>query len=143
MESAPYIRAAFDQIRDQGLMRFPDLVLCTRDGRTLHTEVIANSYQERNGQAIQLNVRDLTERKKFETNLQHTQKLESLGLLAGGIAHDFNNLLTGVLGERESAYSDTPEDQPTRKFMRSIMDAAERAAFLTQQMLGTPAAERL
>ncbi len=135
MESAPYIRAAFDQIRDQGLMRFPDLVLCARDGRTLHTEVVANSYPERNGQAIQLNIRDLTERKKFESNLQHTQKLESLGLLAGGIAHDFNNLLTGILGNASLVYTDTPEDQPTRKFIRSIMDAAERAAFLTQQML--------
>jgi PAS domain S-box-containing protein len=132
---APFLKAAFQQIREQGVMRFPDMILCTRDGRTLHTEVVANCYSEKDGQAIQLNIRDLTERKKFESDLQHTQKLESLGLLAGGIAHDFNNLLTGILGNASLAYSDTPEDHPTRKFMRSIMDAAERAAFLTQQML--------
>ena len=135
LADAPFIKAAVGQIKEQGVMRFPDLVLRSRDGRTLHTEVVANSYSEKSGQAIQLNIRDLTERKKFERDLQHTQKLESLGLLAGGIAHDFNNLLTGILGNASLAYTDTPEDQPTRKFMRSIMDAAERAAFLTQQML--------
>src|SRR5690606_24617996 len=37
-------------------------------------------------------------RDRLEAQIQHTQKLESLGILAGGIAHDFKNLLVGVIG---------------------------------------------
>jgi PAS domain S-box-containing protein len=58
------------------------------------------------------------ERRVFAEQLQHTQKLESLGVLAGGIAHDFNNLLTSILGhaslvlEELPASSGRPETSP-------------------------------
>ena len=73
--------------------------------------------------------------KKFERELQETQKLESLGLLAGGIAHDFNNLLTGILGNASLAFTEVPADDPVRMRLRQIVQAGERAAFLTRQML--------
>jgi PAS domain S-box-containing protein len=47
--------------------------------------------------------RDIRERKRFEQQMQQTQKLESLGVMAGGIAHDFNNLLVGILGNSSLA----------------------------------------
>jgi nitrogen-specific signal transduction histidine kinase/CheY-like chemotaxis protein len=80
-------------------------------------------------------MRDVSERRKFELELQESQKLESLGLLAGGIAHDFNNILTGILGNASFALADTAPDAPMRFRLRQIVDAAERAAFLTRQML--------
>ena len=97
--------------------------------------MIANVYLEGDRLAIQFNIRDVGERKKFERELQETQKLESLGLLAGGIAHDFNNLLTGILGFASLAYSQVPVDDPVRPHLRAIVQAGERAAFLTRQML--------
>ena len=51
-------------------------------------------------------------RRILDQQLQETQKLESLGVLAGGIAHDFNNLLTGVLGNISLAAP--PARQPGR-----------------------------
>ncbi len=87
-------------------------------------------------------VRDITgtkqmeeERQRLEEQLQHAQKLESLGVLAGGIAHDFNNLLTGVLGNAEIALMDLPPEVPARTQLQAISTAAQRAAELTKQML--------
>jgi two-component system cell cycle sensor histidine kinase/response regulator CckA len=87
-------------------------------------------------------VRDSTERvrtevarRQWEAQLQHTQRLESLGVLAGGIAHDFNNLLMGVLGSAELALVHLPEDAPGRVEVEQIVTAAQRAADLTGQML--------
>jgi PAS domain S-box-containing protein len=135
MQNKPKVRAAVDRIRDQGHLRMDDLPLRTRDGRDLQTEVIANVYSEGGRRAIQFNLRDVSERKKFERELQESQKLESLGLLAGGIAHDFNNLLTGILGNASLAYSEVPANQQVRTHLREIMQAGERAAFLTRQIL--------
>ena len=79
--------------------------------------------------------RDVTERKQFESQLQHTQKLEGLGVLAGGIAHDFNNLLVGILGHASMVLLDLPENSPLRKEILSIERAAQRAADLCLQLL--------
>jgi PAS domain S-box-containing protein len=129
------MRALMERVRDQGVLRLDDLPLRTKDGRELQTEVIANTYTEGERRAIQFNIRDVSERKKFERELQQTKRLEGLGLLAGGIAHDFNNLLTGILGNASLAYSETAADQGVRMRLREIVQAAESAAFLTRQML--------
>ncbi|OGB91233.1 MAG: hypothetical protein A2Z31_07305 [candidate division NC10 bacterium RBG_16_65_8] len=80
-------------------------------------------------------VRTEVARRQWEAQLQHTQRLESLGVLAGGIAHDFNNLLTGVLGSAELALLRLPPDAPARPEVEQIVTAAHRAADLTGQML--------
>jgi PAS domain S-box-containing protein len=78
---------------------------------------------------------DLTERKKIESQLRHTQKLESLGVLAGGVAHDFNNLLVGILGNASLALDSMPSSSPDRPLLDEVVRASERAADLTKQLL--------
>ncbi len=87
-------------------------------------------------------VEDVTEwhenqraRRDLEQQVQHAQKLESLGVLAGGIAHDFNNLLVGILGNANLALLELPADLPVRALVRQIQAAAERSADLTRQLL--------
>ncbi|HWQ56368.1 MAG TPA: PAS domain S-box protein [Bryobacteraceae bacterium] len=80
--------------------------------------------------ALQL---DVTERKRVEEQLRHAQKLESIGVLAGGVAHDFNNLLTSVLGNASLARLEAPPSIVEQ--IESIIDAAEKAAALTRQLL--------
>ncbi len=75
------------------------------------------------------------ERRKLDHQLQHAQKLESLGIMAGGIAHDFNNLLVAILGNAGLALIELPPESPARQTVQAIETAAQRAAELTRQML--------
>ncbi len=75
------------------------------------------------------------DRRRLEVQMQHAQKLESLGVLAGGIAHDFNNLLVGVLGNVSVALADVPPGSDTHELLTDIELAARRAAELTTQLL--------
>ena len=87
-------------------------------------------------------IRDTTKRKKAEeehrllqSQVQHTQKLESLGVLAGGIAHDFNNILMTILGNADLALMSLSGTSPARESVKEIEKAARRAAELSRQML--------
>ena len=75
------------------------------------------------------------ERKAFEAQMRHAQKLESLGVLAGGIAHDFNNLLMAILGNAELALMDVSASSPAVPSLEEIRDVACAAAELCKQML--------
>jgi PAS domain S-box-containing protein len=89
-------------------------------------------------------VRDLTERivserrqHDLERELQRSQSLQSLAVMAGGVAHDFNNLLCGVVGNAEVAQRRLPEDAPTvlAHCLSEIVTYADEAAQLSRQML--------
>ncbi len=75
------------------------------------------------------------ERQKLEAQMQQTQKLESLGVLAGGIAHDFNNLLMGILGNTSMVRQDLAPGSEARTRLRDVESAGQRAAELCKQML--------
>ncbi len=79
--------------------------------------------------------RDRQEREQLQSQLQRSQRLESLGVLAGGIAHDFNNILAGILGYGELALRASPEDSEIHWSMRQVIAGVARARDLVQQIL--------
>jgi two-component system, cell cycle sensor histidine kinase and response regulator CckA len=80
-------------------------------------------------------VRAERERRAMESQVQHVQKLESLGILAGGIAHDFNNLLMVVLGNLDLVLTDRSLPAALREELQNIGKAARQGAELTRQLL--------
>lgn len=87
-------------------------------------------------------VRDISDRKNaekqnkaLESELQHAQKMESIGRLAGGVAHDFNNLLTVIKGNLDLTDMLNTADKSLRSSIETIRAAADRAAGLTRQLL--------
>ena len=81
-------------------------------------------------------LRNVTERKKLEAQLQQAQKLEAIGTLAGGIAHDFNNLLMGIQGNVSLVIMDLPPSSPWHERLRGIESQVQSGARLTSQLLG-------
>jgi len=80
--------------------------------------------------------RDISERKKTESERLTKSKLESLGTLAGGIAHDLNNILTVISGNIGLAQIEAPSDSGTLLgFLSKAGQAAQHAAHLSGQLL--------
>jgi len=81
-------------------------------------------------------IRDITDRKKLEFQLQQSQKMEAVGTLAGGIAHDFNNILTAILGYTElSMLALPPKADQAKSDLQEVLKACERARQLVKQIL--------
>ncbi|MDU0457794.1 MAG: response regulator [Geobacteraceae bacterium] len=117
-------------------------VHCTRTGEPL-SMFISLKMLELGGRRMILAIhRDISavksaeeERDRLERQLLHTQKLESLGVLAGGIAHDFNNILTSIIGNADLALIRINRESPAVENLRRIEQAASQAADLARQML--------
>lgn len=80
-------------------------------------------------------VRDLTQRKEQELQLQQAQRLEAVGQLTGGIAHDFNNGLTVLLGNLQIVEGMLESHPEALKRVRSALNAGRRAAETTRRLL--------
>ena len=79
---------------------------------------------------------DTTERIKTEESLRRAQKMDALGQLTGGIAHDFNNLLGIILGYLDLLELRNIFNEDSKKIIKNIRNGSERAAKLTNQLLG-------
>ncbi|HEX5474489.1 MAG TPA: PAS domain S-box protein [Vicinamibacterales bacterium] len=113
-----------------------ETTLRRRDGSDVPVE-IAISYWGIQGLPTSCAiVRDLTERRRLEAELQQAQKMEIVGRLTGGIAHDFNNLLTAIIGYSDLALQQVPADSRLAGDIAEIRNAGERAGRLTHQLLG-------
>lgn len=78
---------------------------------------------------------DLSEQKKLERQLLHSQKMDAIGQLAGGVAHDFNNILSAIIGSAHLASMKIQEDNTARQDISQILESAQRATALTQSLL--------
>lgn len=77
------------------------------------------------------------EKEELAAQLMHSQRMESLGMLAGGIAHDFNNCIHAIMGHADVAemlYTHDPEK--VANHLQKISSIAEKAGKLTSQLLG-------
>ena len=89
----------------------------------------------RQGLLMQGVMYDITERKRLEDQLRHSQKMEAVGQLAGGVAHDFNNLLMLIQAHNEHLRERLAANDPAHKDALEIENAVTRAASLTGQLL--------
>jgi signal transduction histidine kinase len=142
-----YLQTRQDTLGAQ-LARHTGVALLTVMGLLLLVLVSAAAakLQDRAEELTEANTRlteEMTARAEVEEALRQSQKMEALGQLTGGIAHDFNNLLQVILGALELIRRKPGETARVQGWAQNGMQAAERGAALTRQLLAFSRTQRL
>ena len=103
--------------------------------RTVATSVSLRRDTEGEPMGFRGIVRDISERKRFEAQLQQVTKMEAIATLAGGVAHEFNNTLMGIMGNIELLKINFSDDGGIDKQLESMEGAGHRMSRLTAQLL--------
>ena len=109
-------------------------ILSPKDNRSYHVSYSPIIHTDKSVSMLII-LRDITEFKKVQSNLQQSRKMESIGTLAGGIAHDFNNILSPIFGYIELTMRKLPEGSREHNYLESALSAAHRARDLVSQIL--------
>jgi PAS domain S-box-containing protein len=110
----------------------------TKDEKIIPVVISGAALYDRSGQPVGriINLRDISEQKRLQAQLQHAQKMESIGTLAGGIAHDFNNLMMAIQGYVSLMLLDLDPSHPHYEALISIEHKIQSGSKLTAQLLG-------
>jgi two-component system, cell cycle sensor histidine kinase and response regulator CckA len=110
----------------------------TKDGRLIQVSISGSRYDDHEGRPAGMLsiVRDISEKKKLQAQLQHAERMEAIGTLAGGIAHDFNNLMMGIQGNVSLMLSELDPGHPHFEKLKSIEKMIFSGSKLTKHLLG-------
>jgi PAS domain S-box-containing protein len=120
-----------------GLARNFETEVRCKDGSVQWVSLNARAVRDEAGNVLyhEGTMESITERKKLETQLLHAERMQSVGNLAGGVAHDFNNILTTIMGYCSLILMKAAPDNQLSAYVNQIMEAADRASALTQNLL--------
>ncbi|MDO9289026.1 MAG: ATP-binding protein [Thermodesulfovibrionales bacterium] len=79
--------------------------------------------------------RDITERKKMEEQMFHTEKLASVGTLSAGVAHEINNPLAIILGFTDLLLEKTPQNSESYETLKTIEKQGLNAKRVVENLL--------
>jgi signal transduction histidine kinase len=74
-------------------------------------------------------------REELQKQLQHRQRLETVGTLASGIAHEINNVLVPIILYTDTALQDLPPSGAPRANLERVLAAARRAKDIVKKIL--------
>ena len=119
-----------------------DITIIKKSGERFIGSLHSSPVRLEGHPAYLVSLEDATERMQqheehynLKAQLEHAQRLESLGVLAGGIAHDFNNLLAAISGNAELALEKTEANSAMHGYIENIVGTCDHAAELCKQML--------
>jgi PAS domain S-box-containing protein len=135
------IPAIMERLADEGRAVF-ETAHVPQSGDAIPVEVNCHRFELDGAPMLLSIVRDIRKRKKaekektrLEQELRQAQKMEAIGRLAGGVAHDFNNVLSIIIGYCGLMQRSIKKADPLQEDLDQVLEAAERAASLTRQLL--------
>ena len=80
-------------------------------------------------------IEDVTERVLLEEQLQQSDKLSSIGILAAGVAHEVNTPLTGISSYTQMLLGMIPETDPKHALLQKMQRQTDRASNIVGNLL--------
>lgn len=137
-ESVEYARKKISPLTfKNGIVHEEELRVQRKDGSIVDISMNTRTMHDEDGDIsfVISSWRDISEKRRLESRLHQTQRLEAIGALAAGIAHDFNNILSIIIGFTELAISDAATRPILQDDLQEVLTAGERAKDLVQQIL--------
>ena len=106
-----------------------------KNGTPIAIELVVSKAREGDKTVFIGAMRDITERKITQAQLQQAQKMEAVGQLTGGIAHDFNNLLGIIIGNLDLLKEGLDIQSSNQGLVNAALDSALRGAELNRRLL--------
>jgi PAS domain S-box-containing protein len=123
-------------VSKKGYVENHELKLRKKDGTTINAEITVVTRKDRNGDVVgfQGSVRDITERRMMEQQLQQSEKLSTIGTMISGVAHELNNPLTSIIGNAQLLLRrDIPDE--IREKLNTIFRESKRSAGIVNGLL--------
>lgn len=111
-----------------------EISMVRSDGSRFEVEIASAVYVTEEGPRTSMILRDITERKRLEEQINRAQRLESIGNLASGIAHDLNNVLLPILLALE-VMDNMLTDAGAKRLIKTMRTSASRGADIVKQVL--------
>ncbi|MHC4547506.1 MAG: two-component system sensor histidine kinase NtrB [Planctomycetota bacterium] len=129
-------RAVFREIL-KGRARHHETVHVRKDGQHVVLLYNATVVRDDKGRALGTmgTATDVTYQRRMQQSLLLNERLRAVATLGGGLAHDFNNLLTVIIGQAQVAKAKERLPLQLERRLNSILDSAERARKLTEQLV--------
>ena len=144
-EDRDFVQRHVDAALNEDVQYDVEFRIALSSGQVRYAHAQGKVARDQNGNPLCMvgTVMDITERKEAEEalrkkdeELRQSQKMEAVGSLAGGIAHEFNNLLQAICGHTLFAMRGLSRQEQRYDDLQQVLQAADRAASLTRQLLG-------
>ncbi len=131
------VQKVFVDMQNRGDSIMAEWDLITRDANSIPVYWVFSPLDEGLSQSVGTVAvgRDLTERRKLETQLLQSQKLAALGVMAGGIAHEIRNPLTICSSAAQFLKGDEPSPEFRKECAEKIHAGIQRASIIIENLL--------
>jgi PAS domain S-box-containing protein len=121
----------------EGIKQTYEVEVISKSGEKRYAILSISPIKNNEGNMVEILgiANDITEQKKFEQQICHTEKMSAIGQLAAGIAHEINNPLGGILNclynLRKKRFSVEKEEE----YYKSMEDGIHRVKKIVSQLL--------